>query len=473
MSGPLKRFTRVVAVAGVLCLSTALAQPAALAQNDGPPEVLPAMLPSDGPPAPLSPTQQRNRCQSTQPDTDLTVPPAQRYLDFRPVWRFTRGAGQTIAIIDTGVAPSPLFADRLVPGGDYVSAGNNGTQDCDAHGTLVAGIVGARGNDNGQGFSGVAPDARLITIRALSSAYEAQGTVHQNPGDLSNGYGPLAALAAAIVHAVNLGATVINISLTSCTAAPTVPADGGVGAALQYAAQRRVVVVAAAGNLDENCQAGNPGLLDPAHGGSSPWSHITTYVTPARYSQYLLAVGSIDESTGRPSVFTVPGPWVGVAAPGEQIVSTAPDGQGLTKDKIDDKGDTQTFQGTSFAAPYVAGIAALVRAEHPTWDAQQVIERIKETAHAPGGGWNPYIGYGIVDPLAAVTADLPPAQAQGNGNNVEMGRSEQLSVPTPPPPVDHTARNAALVAAAVIVALLVLGLLGAAPLRRMLDRPKP
>lgn len=466
----LKRLACTVAAASTLCLSVGVGQPTALAQDDGPPSVIPGMLPTDGPPAPFEPTHQQNKCQATQSDTDSGAPPAQRYLNFQSAWRFTRGAGQTIAIIDTGVAPNPAFADRLVPGGDYVSTAHNGTEDCDAHGTLVAGIIGAR--DNGQGFSGVAPDARLITIRAQSSMYEAQGTPHQHPGDLANGYGPLAALAAAVVHAVNLGATVINISLASCTAAPTVPDDFGIGAALQYAAQRQVVVVVAAGNTDESCQGGNPNLLDPAHGGSSPWSHVTTYVTPARWSQYALAVGSIDESTGKPSTFSVPGPWVGVAAPGEQIESTAPDSGGLAKDKIDDKGDTGTFQGTSFASPYVAGVAALVRATHPTWSAAQVIERIKETAHAPGGGWNPYVGYGIVDPLAAVTADLPPAQARGDGNNVAMGRTEQLPVPAPPPPVDHTARNAALIAAAVIAGLLVLGLLGAAPLRRMMDKPE-
>ena len=83
------------------------------------------------------------------------------------VWQLTRGAGQRVAVIDTGVSRHRRLPD-VVPGGDYVSTGD-GTQDCDAHGTLVAGIIAATADSDG--FSGVAPDVTLISIRQSSAKF--------------------------------------------------------------------------------------------------------------------------------------------------------------------------------------------------------------------------------------------------------------------------------------------------------------
>jgi membrane-anchored mycosin MYCP len=472
----------VMAVVGVLgsTAGSALAAPPVPAHRQdadtapgptGPPE--PAVdPPADGTPAPFNPTQQRNQCVQSVPDDDTADPIAQQYLGIRALWKFSRGQGQKVAVIDTGVTPTPRLGDRLIAGGDYVFP-ENGMHDCDGHGTYVAGIIAA--SDTGKGFAGVAPDAQVITIRAESSAYEPQGTVHKQEGEPAQGYGPLPALAAAIVHATDLGATVINISLTYCAAHQM--QDDDIGAAAEYAYDHNVVVVAASGNFQNGeCPDGNHDLIDPQHPDVSPWSNVTVNSAPARYSQYVLAVGSIDPKTGQPSKFSVPGPWVGIAAPGEDIVSLQPDGPGITSaaKKFDNNGNqtgTETIQGTSFASPYVAGVAALVRARFPQLSAGQVISRLEQTAHAPGGGWDPYIGYGIIDPPAALTDDLSGTMQQADSNGVKTvhPESRQLPIPSPPPPVDHTARNAALIAAGAVLLALALGLLAANPIGRRKD----
>lgn len=458
-----------LAAAALIALGSPLGVGAAYATSGPPTPIGPP--PNDGPPGPFGPTQQKNLCQKTQVDSDnTTLPPAQRSLNFQKVWQFSRGQGIRVAVIDTGVARNPGLPN-IIGGGDYVS-NSDGTQDCDAHGTIVAGIIGAK--DTGQGFSGVAPDATIISLRAQSAAYEPQGTVHKDPGEPSQGYGPLGALAAAIRHATDLGANVINISLTACAAANAGMNDDGLGAAAKYAFDHNVVVVAAAGNIQEGeCPKGNDNLIDPVNPEKSMWDNVTTISSPSRFSQYVLSVGSVDKN-GSPSAFSVPGPWVGIAAPGEEIVSLAPDTAGLTNAKVDAKnGNTVTFQGTSFAAPYVSGIAALTRAKYPQLSAGQVIERLELTARAPGGGWNPYVGYGIVDPIAAVTADvsnltLPTPDI--HGNKIVGANEKQLPVPVAAPPADHRSRNTALAVTGVVALVLILSMLAAMPIRKKMGK---
>ena len=116
----------------------------------------------------------------------------------------------------------------------------------------------------------------------------------------------------------------------------------------------------------------------------------------------MLTVGSVD-TRGAPSAFSLAGPWVDVAAPGEGIVSLDPDGEGLVS-SLPTSGDPIPIAGTSYAAPVVSGIVALVRARSPELTARQVMQRIKTTAHQPAAGWDPVVGHGVVDALAAVTA---------------------------------------------------------------------
>jgi membrane-anchored mycosin MYCP len=109
------------------------------------------------------------------------------------------------------------------------------------------------------------------------------------------------------------------------------------------------------------------------------------------------------------------------------------------------------FWGTSFSAAYVSGVAALVRAKFPELSAHQVINRILQTAHNPPRGVDNLVGYGVVDPVAALTFNVPP------GERVPPGAQSRVVVPAaPPPPPDHRARNMALAFAGLVVAVVLI-----------------
>jgi membrane-anchored mycosin MYCP len=361
-----------------------------------PPAVDDSLLPTPRPPAPPQPTELRQQCLVSAPIRDNSSSARQLDgLDLAAVWRLSRGAGQTVAVVDTGVARHRLLP-HLVPGGDYVSSGD-GTDDCDGHGTVVAGIVGAAQQPGaGEQFSGVAPDATIIGIRQSSVKYAPAG-------QSAPGFGDVETLAMAIRTAADMGASVINVSSIACVAAAAALDDRALGAALAYAVDvKNVVVVAAAGNVGGlgQCPAQNP-PADPARPGRPDWDSVKVVVTPAWYDDYVLTVGSVDPH-GAPSRFTLAGPWVDVAAPGEGVVSLDSDGEGLI-DSLPALGEEMPIVGTSYAAPVVSGIAALVRARSPHMTARQVMQRIKDTAHRPPAGWDPFVGHGVVDAVAAVS----------------------------------------------------------------------
>ncbi|EME21310.1 type VII secretion-associated serine protease mycosin [Rhodococcus triatomae] len=379
------------------------------------------------------------------------IPHPQRALDLEAVWPLSTGAGQLVAVIDTGVEPHPRLPG-LMPGWDFVTAGD-GTADCDAHGTLVAGIIAAS-RSGSTGFAGVAPDARILTIRQSSNIYRRVGPDRDTDGQNARGVGTLTTLASAIRLAADRGATVINISEVACVA-PGAGENLALGAAIDYAARvRDAVIVAAAGNLGGPCAEPNP-PLDPAHPHADPWDDVSTVATPAWFDDQVLAVGSVNPD-GSPSSFTLAGPWVDVAAPGTGITSLDP--RRLQENALTDSVNGGPVEGTSFAAPYVAGTAALVRARHPEMSAAQVIARIENTAHAPAGGWDPFVGHGVVDAVAAVTATGPAVPAEP--------QSVAVPVPDPVPPRDTGPRTVAVGGVAVVGTLLAIGLLASAPLRR-------
>ncbi|MGF6887309.1 subtilisin family serine protease [Nocardia sp. GAS34] len=113
----------------------------------------------------------------------------------------------------------------------------------------------------------------------------------------------------------------------------------------------------------------------------------------------------------------------------------------------------------------MAGLAALVRARFPHLSALDVIKRIEATAHAPAEGWNPYVGYGAIDPVAALTNDVPKKLPP---KRPFAAKSWQLPIPATPPAPDNTARNVALIGTGVIAVLLILGYLASFPIRRRL-----
>ncbi|WP_404955891.1 type VII secretion-associated serine protease mycosin [Streptomyces sp. 147326] len=265
------------------------------------------------------------------------------------------GASVRVAVIDTGVdRVNPQLSGALDTGAgkDFVDPkGGDGTSDTVGHGTKVAGLIAARPQE-GTGFVGLAPDATIIPIR-------------QNDGQ---GKGNALSLSQAIDHAVSKGAQVINISQDTDA---QLSADSELGKSVQKAVAANVVVVAS---------AGNDGMSGEKR---------KTY--PAAFPG-VLAVGASDRNNER-APFSQPGDFIGVAAPGVDMVSTVP-GFGQCIDN-----------GTSFSAPYVAGVAALLRAEHGDWSAEQIVWQIQNTAERSVNGHDDYVGWGIVDPVRALSQD--------------------------------------------------------------------
>ncbi|MFI5779327.1 type VII secretion-associated serine protease mycosin [Nocardia sp. NPDC051570] len=435
--------------------------PTGAAHAVAPPEVDPGALIANAPVAPPEPSQQRLVCSHpvwTGPPP-VGVPAVQQALGLGRAWEFSRGAGQLVAVIDTGVNRHPRLT--VDPGGDYVSD-SDGTTDCDGHGTLVAGLIAAHpAPDGSDGFSGVAPQATILSIRQTSLAYQPKNSYGSDRPDgmSAGGYGTVATLAHAVVHAVDLHASVINISEVSCRPAGAGPVDGALGAALKYASDHNVVVVAAAGNLQSQgaCKDQN---------GTAGWDAVNTVATPAWFSPYVLSVASV-EADGSPSAFTLYGPWVGVAAPGSNLMSldSTPDGTGLVDGTPQANGQVAPVNGTSFSSAFVAGLAALVRARYPELSAAQVIDRIVRTAHAPGNGHDARLGAGMIDPVAALSAVVAPP----SGRDPAAGKA--ISAPAPPIPENPWPRR--IGAGGALICLTMLGLVMALsiPLRRRQRMP--
>ncbi|MEV6398611.1 type VII secretion-associated serine protease mycosin [Streptomyces sp. NPDC051907] len=287
------------------------------------------------------------------------------------LWQDTKGKGVRVAVIDTGVdndnvqlktaVDASAGADLLKPdkdaGSDDKRGKTDGTVDEVGHGTKVAGIIAARPRE-GTGFVGLAPEATIIPIRQNDE---------KNSGNDKT-------MAAAIDHAIAKKADVINISQDTTK---TLAADSTLGKAVQRAINAKAVVVASAGN------DGMDGKLK------------NTY--PAAFPG-VLAVASSDRNNER-AVFSQAGDFVGVAAPGVDVVSTVP-GNGQCVDN-----------GTSFSAPYVAGVAALLKAKYPTWSVAQIVAQIEQTAERSINGRDDYVGWGVVDPVRALDGDEGPIDA--------------------------------------------------------------
>lgn len=350
------------------------------------------------------------------------------------LWRLTRGAGQRVALIDTGIAAHRRLSG-VVAGGDYVSSGD-GRQDCDGHGTVVAGIIAATPDQtDGTGFTGIAPEATLIAIRQSSNKF---GPLTE-PSE--RGFGDVNTLAMAVRTAADMGASVINISSVACT--ETTLEDRALGAALSYAVDiKDSVVVVAAGNV------GGDGQCPRQNTTAQP----TVIASPAWYDDYVLTVASLN-AHGTPSEFSLHGPWVDVAAAGENVVSLDPDGDGVI-DAMPTPAGQAPMSGTSYAAPVVTGVIALVRARFPRLSARQVMARIEATAHHPATGWDATVGSGVVDPMAALSDQTATS-------------SQPAPRPAPKTPSRSDANHPyAVVGIAAALCLAGLGAIASARLRR-------
>ncbi|WP_297735720.1 type VII secretion-associated serine protease mycosin [Mycobacterium sp.] len=448
---------------GLACATTTLvavmwACPPAAAIS--PPTVDPGVPTPSGAPGPGQPMEQRGPCSASGviPGSDPNVvTPSQATLNLPEAWQFSRGEGQLVAVIDTGVRPGPRLPN-VDPGGDFVET-TDGLTDCDGHGTLVAGIIAGQPAPAGEdGFSGVAPAARVLSIRATSAKFSPR-----TPGGdplLARASLDVATMARAVVHAADLGARVINISAVTCLPPDRSIDQAALGAAIRYAAvDKDAVIVAAAGNTGStgsvaggtSCESnpltdlGRPD--DPRN-----WAGVTSVSIPSCWQPYVLSAASLTPD-GQPSKFTMTGPWVGIAAPGENIVSVSNrDGGGLgglANGLPDDHQQQVALSGTSYAAGYVSGVATLVRSKYPDLTAAQVIRRIAATAHKGARAPSNVVGSGSVDPVAALTWQLPPGNAPG------APAAKPVTVPNAPAPRDTRPRTVALLgtaALAVVVA---------------------
>jgi membrane-anchored mycosin MYCP len=274
------------------------------------------------------------------------------------------GAGVTVAVIDSGVDDDhPQLRGQVAAGRDFLDGSGDGRLDCVGHGTAVASIIAAR-PAAGAEFVGLAPAAQILPVRVseqqVIDGREAGRTV--TPAEFARG----------IRWAVDHGADVINLSIVLYADNPDVRA------AVTAALSRDVVVVAAVGNLHAN---GDPVPYPAAYDG-------------------VIGVGAIGPDGALPP-FSQVGPYVDVVAPGGDVLAAAP------------RGGHTTQSGTSYAAPFVAATAALVRAYRPDLSAGGVAARILATADPVGGG--PGFGRGVVNPYRAVAetpvAARPPAAA--------------------------------------------------------------
>jgi type VII secretion-associated serine protease mycosin len=310
--------------------------------------------------------------------------------------QITRGAGVTVALIDTGVAAKHQdLADAVLPGVDLLPDPlGDGRQDPDGHGTEMAGIIAGRGHDSGDGVLGIAPEAKILPVRAPTNVTTTSDYVTQ-----------------AVAFAKKQGADVINMSFGGSD-------DPVLHAAIREAHAADIVLVASSGN------AGGPG-------GDFPGGYPE-----------VLTVGAADRN-GKIADFSVTGPQVDLTAPGVDIVTTGISRSGYYRGS-----------GTSEASAIVSGAAALVRAEYPDLPAAEVVHRLTATATDAGpDGRDDTYGHGRLNLIEALTADVPadarPAPTQPGPAAAGKVFPQPKAMPTRTSPV--------LIAGAAAGAVLMLG----------------
>ncbi|MEV4137113.1 S8 family serine peptidase [Dactylosporangium sp. NPDC049742] len=283
--------------------------------------------------------------------------------------RWSLGEGVLVAVTDTGVDDRRgELAGAVIEGREFgEGASGNGKADTDGHGTAMAGLIAGRGLANGGGVLGIAPKAIILPVQTIHSEFG---------GSPTN-------LAAGIEWAVSQGAKVI------CVAAVTGEYPE-VRVAIERAIKADVVVVAGVGNTPKSKQVGFPAKLPG-----------------------VVAVAGTDRD-GNHAAISATGPEVVLAAPAVDIVSIGAFGKYVVG------------EGTSDSTAIVAGVVALVRAKFPGLSAAEVVRRLTATATDRGKpGRDEEFGFGIVDPVAALTASVPSVvpSVSSSGVGVPAGRA--------------------------------------------------
>ena len=272
-------------------------------------------------------------------------------------WDITMGSPNvTIAVIDSGAdLQHPDLLPNLVPGYNVISQGQTPPQDDNGHGTHASGIAAAAG-DNRIGIAGACPRCKLMPIKAL----DAQGS--------GTGFD----VAVGVVWAIENGATIINMSLGGEESDPTLER------AVKYALSRNVAVVVAAGN-----NATDVPMYPAALPGVISVGSVTTNQTRSDFSNF--------------------GRWVSVMAPGSGILSTMPMGPVFMTTNEGYRNEYDLMDGTSMAAPMVAGVVGLIRSRHPNLTPAQIKARLEGTAIDLGTpGFDTEFGHGMIDAFRSV-----------------------------------------------------------------------
>jgi type VII secretion-associated serine protease mycosin len=287
------------------------------------------------------------------------------YLDLPAAQQLSTGSGVTVALLDTGVVQGRTdLTGQVTTGPDYAGGIEQmGQAGWGEHGTCMASIIAGHGRDGGaDGMLGVAPGSHILSIRVIRDDDAPDfGQATTDPTPISDG----------IKYAVDHGAQVISMSLggDETDAGDDSSAESD---AVRYALAHNVVVVAAAGN---GATEGNPVSYPGGERG-------------------VITVAAVDQNSDH-AYFSTTGWDVSVAAPGVN----------LPCDAYNSDDEYMEGSGTSQATAYVSGVVALIKAENPALSPEQIRTVLEQTASdKPAGGRNDEIGFGVVDPVAALRA---------------------------------------------------------------------
>ncbi|MEV7401576.1 S8 family serine peptidase [Streptomyces sp. NPDC091267] len=301
------------------------------------------------------------------------------------MWKVSTGKGITVALLDTGVIPSVSeLTGKVLPGKNFVEPKLGAHKDKDGHGTAMAMLIAGNGA-NGQGVTGLSPGARILPLTVFGSTKE-------------SGTNSIPALIAAIRYAADSEAKIINMSLGFEDFMLAGGEKGQIQEAVDYAVGRGKLLLAATGNRG-----------DKDNGVSYPAGNLG-----------VAGIGAVDK-TSSVTKFSVSGPQVALAAPGDEIPIRCVDGvPGYCKSN-----------GTSQATAIASASAALIWSKHPSWTGNQVLRVLMNTAGKPTEGKVPsrYIGYGTVRPRLAVLGD-PGDPGPADVNPLVAARSPKKS-PSP------------------------------------------